>query len=169
MAMVVVTGLTVGWVLGLGGTFLEAGSTARAVFWVVSSVALLVGVGLLAAWSVRSGLLFMAGGSLVLMAGEAMIHAQGPEAVDAFAAATFAYVAALLLTAASPWPPVWARVASAGSAVAFAIHAASYLGGSTLGPDSPAAGAGYGLLTLTLIGWSVRLLRPDRSPATAAA
>lgn len=167
LAVVVVAGLTVGWLLGMAGTFMEPGSTARGASWVISSIGLVAGTGLLTVWFVRSDLLLMAGGCLVFTAGEVVIHAQGPESVDAFAAASYAYVVSLLLTAASPWPPVWARVASAGSATAFAIHAGTYLGGNTLGPDSAPAGVGYGLLTLTLIGWSWRLLRTDPSAAKA--
>lgn len=163
--VVVVAGLTVGWVLGLGGTVMASGSTAQNVAWVISSIALVAGTGLLTVWFVRDDLLLMAGGCLVFTIGEVVIHAQGPGAVDAFGAASFAYVVALFMTAASPWPPMWARVASLGSAIAFAIHAATYLGGNMLGPDNTPAGIGYGLLAATLIGWSWRLLRAGRAAA----
>jgi hypothetical protein len=155
-SIAVVAGLTAGWVLGFAGAMLGPGA-ARETAWAVSSIGIMTAVVVLAARHLPTDVP-LAAGLLLLALGEAVIHAQGPEAIDAVAAATYAYVPALLLTAGSQWPPAWTRVTAAGSAIAFAVHAAFYLAGAAPTVDGPAMSIGYGLLGLTMIGWTLRVV-----------
>lgn len=96
----------------------------------------------------------MASSLFLLALGEAVIHTQGPGGAAAFAAATYAYFPALILAALSGWGPGWARLTAGASGVAFGIHAFAHGGGADVTLDGPIAGAGYALLSLTLIGWT---------------
>lgn len=153
----VVAGLTVGWVLGFAGGMFEPG-VARDVSWALSSVGIMAAAAVLAIRQAARDVPLAAGFAL-LVVGEAVIHTQGAGGVDAAAAAAFAYVPALLLTATSTWPPLWARLSALGSAVAFAVHAGLYLAGEQPAVDGAAMSVGYGLLALTMIGWSLRVVR----------
>jgi hypothetical protein len=151
-AIVILVGLTLGWVLGITGGIVGPG-TAQHWLWAISSIGLLAGAALLITHTVTSDSLFAAG-LLLLVVGEAVIHVQGPSDVDAFAAATFAYLPGLVLVALSAWEPAWTRITALIAGAAFGAHAVSYLSGSGAGSEGVLPSIGYGFLTLTLIGWT---------------
>lgn len=156
-SMVVLIGLTIAWVLGLIGGIVGPGE-AREWLFAISSMGLLAGAAVLVAHTVTSDSVFAAG-LLLLAIGEAVIHVQGADGVEAFAAATFAYLPALVLVALSAWEPAWTRLTALIAGAAFGAHAVSYLSGSETGSDSVLASVGYGFLSLTLIGWTWRIYK----------
>lgn len=151
----IVVGLTLGWVLGLAGVALA--DTAREVAWVISSIGIMAAGAALAVRHIDD--VPLASGFALLAIGEAVIHTQGSAGPDAVAAATYAYIPALLLVAASAWSPTWVRFTAAASGLAFGVHAVLYLAGQEPLVDGPAAGAGYGLLALSMIGWTLKVVR----------
>ena len=74
------------------------------------------------------------------------------------------YAPALLLIALSSWAPRWVRLSGAVAAIPFAVHALAYFGGASVATDGPIAAVGYTLLTLTVVGWIVTVLRETRRP-----
>jgi hypothetical protein len=154
---VILIGLTIAWALGILGGIVGPG-TAQTWLWSISSIGLLAGVAVLAAHTVTFDTLF-ASGLLLLAIGEAVIHVQGPSGLDAFAAATFAYLPGLVLIALSDWEPAWTRLTALIAGAAFGAHVISYLSGSDIGPEGVLAAIGYGFLTLTLIGWTWSIYR----------
>ena len=82
-----------------------------------------------------------------------------PGGEASFAAGVLLYAPALLLIALSRWAPTWARVTGAAAAAVFAAHSLTYLGGGTVDSAGPLAGAGYALLSITIIGWVATVVR----------
>lgn len=154
---VVVAGFTLGWVLGLAGAAVGAGTTQN-ILYAVSSIGLTTGAVILGVSLIGRNLV-MASGLVILALGEAVIHTQGPGGADAFAAATYAYFPGLLLAALSGWGPGWTRLTAAVSGIAFGIHAFAHAGGADVTLDGPIASVGYVLLSSTLIGWTWHLLK----------
>lgn len=154
---VAAVGFTLGWVLGLVGAAVGVGTTQN-VLYAVSSIGLTTGAVILGVYLIGLNRV-MASGLFILALGEAVIHTQGPGGADAFASATYAYLAGLLLAALSGWGPGWTRVTAAASGIAFGIHAFAHAGGADVAVDGPIAGVGYALLSLTLIGWTWHLFK----------
>ncbi len=86
-----------------------------------------------------------------------------PGADGIFAGTALLYVPALLTIALSGWAPVWVRVVGALAAVPFLAHALIFFAGGTVSSSGPLAGAGYALLTVTIVGWIATLLRRRRA------
>ena len=166
--MIVVGGLVVGAVLGFGGNFVDKGDT-QSVLYGLSAVGLIVASVLLAIEHVAGGHRLAAGGFALLALGETRVlnptDLVGGEA--SFAAGVFLYAPGLLLIALSAWGPMWTRVTSALAALAFGAHALVFFGGGDIDSTGPLAGTGYALLTLTIIGWVMHLLRSEY-PTTAS-
>ena len=101
----------------------------------------------------------------MLAFGEARIlNPHGVPGGDAsFAAGVLLYAPALLLMATSPWAPRWTRMVGAMAAAPFAAHGLAFFGGAAVESDGPLPSVGYALLTLTIIGWAITVLR---GPAT---
>jgi hypothetical protein len=76
------------------------------------------------------------------------------------------YAPGLLLIALSPWAPRWVRATGAAAAVVFAAHALVYFSGGTVDSTGPLGSIGYALLTVTVAGWAITVLRSPRSSAT---
>lgn len=164
---IIVGGLVVGAVLGFGGNFVEQGDT-QSVLYGLSALGLILASVLLAVEhaSVRHRL--AAAGFALLALGETRVlnptDAPGGEA--SFAAGVLLYAPGLLMIALSPWAPRWVRLLGAIAAVPFAAHALVYLGGGAVDSTGPLAGIGYALFTVTVVGWTLTVLRsPKASPA----
>lgn len=167
MAGLMIGGLAVGAVLGLAGDQLPVGS-AHVLLLLVSSVGLVVGTALLTCWHLRRGRALVGAGFAILTVAEMLIWATGGPVVGdeaSFAAGVAFYVPALLLVAVPAVLPVWARAAAVLAGVAFGALATVALTGGA--PAPVLQDAGYGLLTLSLVGWALDVLRDIRSPAPA--
>jgi hypothetical protein len=161
---IIVGGLVIGGVLGFGGNFVEKGDL-QSVLYGVSALGLILASVLLAVEHLSSGHLHAAAGFVLLALGETRVlnPTDVPNGEASFAAGVLLYAPALLLIALSTWPPVWARVVGALAAIAFAAHSLMYLGGGTVDSTGPLAGSGYALLTITLVGWIVTVLRSKKA------
>ena len=161
---IIVGGLVVGAVLGFGGNFVEKGDT-QSILYGLSAVGLIMSTVLLAVEHIAAGNRLAAAGFALLALGETRVL-NPTTLVDgeaSFAAGVFLYAPGLLLVALSAWGPTWTRITSALAALPFALHALLLFAGREIDSTDPLAGTGYGLLTLTIIGWIVHLLRSEGS------
>ena len=163
---IIVGGLVVGAVLGFGGNFVERGNV-QDVLYGLSALGLIVSSVLLAVEHASAGNRVAAAGFALLALGETRVlnptHVSEGEA--SFAAGVLLYVPALLMIAMAPWTTRWVRVVGSVAAVPFAAHAMLYLGGGAIDSTGPLAGIGYALLTVTVIGWTVTVLRAEKPAA----
>jgi len=161
---IIIGGLAVAAVLGLAGNFVERGNT-QSVLYGISAVGLILGSVLLAVEHLAIGDRRAAAGFALLALGETrVLNPSDVTGGDAsFAVGVLLYAPGLLLIALSAWAPRWVRIVGAGAAVPFAIHGVMYLGGAEIDSTDPLAGVGYALLTITIVGWILTLLRRDRS------
>lgn len=168
VAVTAVGGLGAGAVLGLVGDQLPLGA-AHVLLLLVSSVGLVVGTSLLAGWHLRRGRVLVGTGFAVLTVAEVMVWAGGGPLVGgdaSFAAAVAFYVPALLLIGLPPVLPVWSRLAAALAAFPFGALATVTLTGHA--PPPLLQEAGYGLLTVSLVGWAIGVVRESRPAARDA-
>lgn len=160
----VVGGLAVGAALGFGGNFVEQGSTQN-VMYAISGVGLILASVLLAVQHLSAGRMLAAAGFVLLALGETrVLNPTGVAGTEAsFAVGVLLYAPALLLIALSSWPALWVRVAGAVAAIPFAAHGLVHLGGGDVDSTGALAGIGYALLTVTVIGWILTVLRADKA------
>ena len=158
---IIVAGLAVGALLGFGGNFVE-GDT-QSVMYGLSALGLIVSSVLLAVGHASAGDGFAAAGFALLALGETRVinPADAPGGEASFAAGVLLYAPALLMIALSTWAPRWVRLVGAMAALPFAAHAVIHLGGGEVDSTGPIAGIGYGLLTVTVIGWILTVLRSE--------
>ena len=152
------SGLVIGAVLGMAGTFVPSASL-RGLFWGLDGIALIVATALLTIHHVRRGNDAVAAGFLVFVVGETLIlsgaamdlAASGP----LFAAGTGLWAASLALVSAPTVMPAWVRVVAAFAALLFAIVALQIFMGRALTPLSqPLPFFAYPFLAVTLFGWA---------------
>lgn len=160
--LLIAIGLATGAGLGIVGQFLDPG-TAQDAAWFVSSLGLLLGCILLFQRHLHerrdlaaAGFAFLALGEIVMQAGQG-----GPEAgrLASFARGVGLYVPGLVLLGWSERYPLWVRLASLATAIPFALHATLHFLGRSPSEQDPAAGIGYGLLTVAFVGWTLTLYR----------
>ena len=163
---IIVGGLIVGAVLGFGGNFVEQGNT-QSVLYGLSAVGLILASVLLAVQHASVGNRLAAAGFALLALGETRVlnPTDLPGGEASFAAGVFLYAPGLLLIALSSWAPRWVRLVGAIAALPFAAHSLIYLGGGAIDSKDPLAGIGYALLTVTIIGWIITILRSEKAPA----
>jgi hypothetical protein len=160
---IIVGGLVVGAVLGFGGNFIEQ-DDIQSVSYGLSALGLILSSVLLAVEHVSIGHRLAAAGFALLALGETrVLNPTGvPGGEASFAAGVFLYAPGLLLIALSGWAPRWVRLVGALAAVLFAAHSLVYLGGGAIDSTGPLAGVGYALLTVTIIGWILTVLRSGK-------
>jgi hypothetical protein len=152
------SGLVIGAVLGVGGTFVPSASL-RGLLWGLDGVALVIATALLTIHHFRRGNDVVAAGFLVFVAGETLIL--GGAAMDLvassplFAAGAGLWAASLALVSAPKLMPSWLRVVAAVAALLFAIVALQIFAGHALTPLSqPLPFFAYPFLAATLFGWA---------------
>lgn len=155
---IVPSGLVVGAVLGMAGTFVPSAS-ARGLLWGLDGIALIVATALLTIHHVRRGNDIVAAGFLVFVAGEALIVAGSAmdlmESIPLFGAGVGLWAASLILVSAPNVMPSWLRLVAVIGALLFAVVAVQIFMGSPLTPVSqPLPFLAYPFLAATLFGWA---------------
>ncbi|MDQ4054672.1 MAG: hypothetical protein M3237_18525 [Actinomycetota bacterium] len=162
-------GLGIGAVLGFAGNFVGHQTHAQSVLFGLSAIGLILGSVLLAVEHASSGHRLAAAGFALLALGETRVlnptDVAGGE--GSFAVGVLLYVPGLLMIALSTWAPRWVRLLGAAAAVPFAAHSLAYLSGASVDSTGPLAGIGYALLTTTILGWILAVLRPSTPAATS--
>ena len=161
---IIVGGLVIGAVLGFGGNFVNQGNTQN-VLYGLSALGLILASVLLALEHACTGHRFAAAGFALLALGETRVlnPTDVPGGEASFAAGVLLYAPGLLLIALSTWAPRWVRLVGAIAAVPFAAHSLLYLGGRAIDSTDPLAGIGYALLTITVVGWILTVLRSKKA------
>ncbi|HEX2179045.1 MAG TPA: hypothetical protein VHL54_05920 [Actinomycetota bacterium] len=162
---VIVAGLAVGAVLGFGGNFVDRGVT-QSVMYGLSAVGLILSSVLLAVEHLSAGHRLAAAGFALLALGETRVlnPTDVPGGEASFAAGVLLYAPGLVMIALSTWAPRWVRLLGAVAALPFAAHSLIYFGGGAVDSTGPIAGIGYALLTVTVVGWILTVLRGERRP-----
>ncbi len=167
--ILIVIGLAIGAVLGFGGNFIHVGQ-AQNVVYVISSLGIIMGSALLTTWFARQGRDTVAIGCALLALAEGILLSglflsantpTAPAAYASFAAGVALYPVALLLASVPPAFPIWTHIVGALAAIPFAAHALLSLLGYRPDPSGPLASIGYVLLTLTMVGWIIAVLRAE--------
>jgi hypothetical protein len=164
--ILIVVGLAVWVVLGLGANFLPAGPSQN-IPYVISSLGIIMGGPLLAAWFGRRGHTIVAVGFALLALAESMsfpglfllVSAPTFPADYTFAAGVTLYAVALPLASIPPAFPLWTRIAGTLAAIPFAAHGLLWLLGRSPAPSEPLASIGYAVLAVAVIGWIITILR----------
>lgn len=170
LRMVAASGLVVGAVLGMAGTFAPS-ADLRGLAWGIDGIAIIVSCALLALHHLRRGDLQLAAGFLVFLAGETLIVAGSAMELEAiaplFGAGAGLWAAALALTSASGSLPALVRVTGAIASALFAVTAVRIFGGGHLTPLSkPLPFFAFPFLAITLLGWAWVHLRSGAIEAT---
>jgi hypothetical protein len=152
------SGLVVGAVLGMAGTFAPSASL-RGLLWGLDGIALVVATALLTIHHFRRGHDVVAAGFLVFVAGETLILATAAMDLVAsgpvFAAGVGLWAASLALVSAPNVMPSWVRVVAVIAALLFAVVAVGVFMGHMLTPLSqPFPFFAYPFLAATLLGWA---------------
>jgi hypothetical protein len=153
-------------VLGFGGNFLPAG-TPQNIAYVLSSLGIIMGSALFAAWFAQRGYPIVVVGFALLALAEGInfsglfLLAGAPTfpAAYTFAAGVALYVVALPLVSVPPAFPLWTRIVGMLAAIPFAVYALLWLLGRSPAPSGPFATIGYVLLIVTMVGWIITVLR----------
>jgi hypothetical protein len=164
--ILIAAGFAVGALVGLVANFLPTGPAVDVAHG-ISSLGLIMGSALFAAWFARRGYDIVAVGFALLALAQGVIVSAGTPA-DPGAEATFAggaalYAPALLLASLPAALPAWARIVGALAAVPFGAHGLLWWLGNAPDSSGPFASAGYMLLTLAVVGWIVAVLRATPS------
>ena len=170
--LIAVIGLAMGAVFGMSGSFV-ADPTLTGILYEISSIGLIFALALLTIKYIKEDDDYRATGFLLFAIGEAAMSvgtASGEIAgQSAFAAGMAIYVPALLFISLPKGFPSWVRFTGIAATIPFAIAAATiFTGGQVLG-SSPIAGAAYGLLVITIVGWCLSLLREGKVAQTSQA
>ena len=161
--LLVAIGLGMGVVFGLLGSILTH-PQVKFGFYEISSVGLTVGCVLLGIrylhenrdW-LSAGFFLFGIGEAVMSSGNALGDVGGQAA---FGAGIALYVPAFLLISLPGHFPKLVRILGMLASIPFLIGSVYIFMGEAVYSSSPIMGAGYGLLSLTIIGWIVHLLRP---------
>lgn len=158
LKLVVPSGLVIGAVLGMAGTF--APSVAlRGLAWGLDGIALIVATACLTIHHFRRGNDVVAAGFLVFVAGEALILSCAATELAAsaspFAAGAGLWAASLILICSTDVMPLWVRGFGFIAALLFAVVALQIFSGGTLTPLSrPLPFFAYPFLVAEMFGWA---------------
>ena len=159
-----VVGFALGVLFGMAGSAVKDPVT-QVVFYEISSIGLTVAAVLMAWKFAKENADLLSAGFLILAIGEAVMS--GGAATDSissgaqssFGAGMALYVPALLMISLPKGYPLFVRITGSLASIPFAIAAAMIFMGQEVLSTSPFPSAGYGLLSLTIIGWIYTLLR----------
>ena len=163
--LLIVIGLTLGWVLGLAGSFFETYGTAQNVLFLISSMGWIAGTAILSPRSAAAARPTGAAGFMVLAISEAAIWAHGGPtgSAEGFAIVAGFFAVGLLLIGLTLWGPEWACVASLLGALGFAIVSIVGQVSDPWESDHPVAIAAYVLTTIAAIGWTLTVIKERAS------
>lgn len=152
------SGLVIGAVLGMAGTFVPSASL-RGLLWGLDGIALIIATALLTIHHFHQGRDVVAAGFLVFVVGETLIltgAAMDPVASSPiFGAGVGLWAASLTLVSAPSVMPSWVRVIGVVAALLFAVVAVQIFVGLVLTPLSqPLPFFAYPFLVVTLFGWA---------------
>lgn len=158
LRMIAASGLVVGAVLGMAGTFAPSVSL-RGLAWGLDGIALIVAAALLTIHYFRRGNDVVAAGFLVFVVGEGLILSGAAMDLAAsaplFAAGVGLWAASLTLISASHVMPRWVRGVGFFAALLFTVVAIQIFSGRALTPLSqPLPFFAYPFLAATLFGWA---------------
>ncbi len=155
-------GLGIGVILGMSGLAFTAPTTQLCLF-VISGIGFTTGLALLAFKFSKEKQEILATGFLLFAIGEAIstLNAAADEktANAAFAGCMLFYFVGYLFICLTPKFPLWTRISGMASALIFVVAASRFYLGYGINSADTLPGIGYGLLTLTIVGWIVYLLR----------
>lgn len=158
LRLIAASGLVVGAVLGMAGTFVPSVSL-RGLAWGLDGIALVVAAALLTIHYFRRGNDLVAAGFLVFVVGEALIVAGAAmdlaSSAPLFAAGVGLWAASLTLISASNVMPFWIRGVGFLAALLFAVVATQIFSGRALTALSqPLPFFAYPFVVATLFGWA---------------
>jgi hypothetical protein len=155
-------GLAIGALFGMSGLAFTS-PVAQLCLFVISGVGFTVGLTLLVVKFLWEKDEFLATGFLLFAMGETIstLNAAADEqtAASSFAGCMLFYVTGFLFICLRPTFPLWTRITGLLSATIFLAAAIRFYLGYGISTADTLPGIGYGLLTLTLIGWITYLLR----------
>jgi len=152
------SGLVIGAVLGMAGTFSPSASL-RGLLWGLDGIALVIATAILTIHHFRRGNDLVAVGFLVFVVGEALILAGAAMDLEAsaplFGAGVGLWAASLALVSAPNVMPSWLRLVAGIGALLFATVAVQIFMGRALTPLSqPLPFFAYPFLAAALFGWA---------------
>ena len=158
LRLIAASGLVIGAVLGMAGTFAPSASL-RGLAWGLDGIALIVAAALLTIHHVRRGNEVVAAGFLVFAVGEGLILSGAAmdlvASAPSFAAGVGLWAASLALVSSSNTLPVVVRSVGFLGSLLFAVVAVQIFLGSALTPLSqPLPFFAYPFLAATLLGWA---------------
>ena len=164
--VVAATGLAIGGIFGLAGTFVES-PELRETLWAIDGVAIVVATTLLTMKYQREGRDCIAAGFLTFTAGQSLLlagNAAGLQAsVPSYVGGIALWSAGLIMISAPKAFGLWMRLTGAVAALLFVVSACRIIWGAPLLPTSaPLPAIGYPFLVLTFAGWIWTLLKPRR-------
>ncbi|MEZ5040378.1 MAG: hypothetical protein R2828_10810 [Saprospiraceae bacterium] len=155
-------GLAIGAIFGMSGLLFTSPITQLCLF-VISGVGFTAGLSLLAVKFLREQNDLLATGFLLFAIGEAIstLNAAADEAtsLSAFAGCMLFYAVGFALVCFPPKFVTWTRITGLLSALIFLIAATRFYLGYGIDTSDTLPGIGYGLLTITIAGWIVFLLK----------
>ena len=158
-----VSGLAIGAVFGVLGSVFASHPLLQTGLYEISSVALVAAMVFLAIKFLRDDSDYLAAGFLVFAIGEAIMTVGMPlgqvGGQPSFGAGMAMYVPGLLFISIPKKFPLLVRLTGIAAAIPFGIAATKIFLGEQVLSTEPLPGAGYGLLTVTIIGWIWVLLR----------
>ena len=159
-------GLLAGALFGILGSIFTS-PVMQMVMYEISSVGLTAACVLLSIKFLNEKNEFIATGFLLLAIAEAVMsggNASGQiEGQATFGAGMALYVPAFLFIGLSKGFPMWSRITIIAASIPFLIAASIIFSGGQVLSTSPLPGAGYGLLSITIIGWVTFLFRQSNS------
>jgi len=157
-------GLAIGAIFGIIGSLITAETTSGFLY-EISSLGMTMGCVLLGIKHFRNGTDLVAAGFILLALAEGVMTTGtvlGPVGGQpAFGAGMALYVPALLLISLPQHYAMAFRVTGFLACVPFGIAAARIFLGHEVLPSTPLPDTGYGLLTLTFVGWIIALFKGD--------
>jgi hypothetical protein len=158
LRVVAATGLVIGAVLGMAGTFAPSASL-RGLAWGIDGTALIISAALLTVHHLRRGSDLAAAGFLVFAVGETLLVSGAAATLEAstpsFGAGVALWAAGLILVSSSGTMPVLIRSGGLVAASLFTLTALQIFTGVPLTPLSqPLPFVAYPFLALTLFGWA---------------
>ena len=158
LRLIASTGLVIGAVLGMAGTFAPSASL-RGLAWGLDGIALIVAAALLTIHHVRRGNDAAAAGFLVFVVGEGLILSGAAmdlvASAPSFAAGVSLWAASLaLVSASSAMPPLVKGVGFVGSLLFTVVAVQIFLGNALTPLSKPLPFVAYPFLAATLFGWA---------------